>query len=237
MGLVGAFCFMDTECTLNAICNDVEAKCVCGPGFSSSTPGQPCAPQLRLGDPCGGSLTTNSTTAATNCNNPSLSCIQNRCECRYPNHQIVDTTTASCLSMVRSAPCSSDALCVSGAKCVQDAATGFSECRCSPGHLEVGDGSCQPFKTWGDVCTSAEECDPITPLVCKDGHCDCPDSLATFDSERRTCRGLHGFRGCANDESCTQFATCVQSNAKLPAKCFCQTPSYKPNRDRTCVPA
>lgn len=221
LGLAGSFCFADEDCTDNAVCNGEDGKCLCASGFQ----GPNCLKALRYGDACN---------PLTPCNNIQLSCFNGHCLCTYPDHQIYDNVTGNCQSLVGSAPCHGDHMCVSNAHCfVGD--DRISACECVQGFLEMGDGSCQTYSGYGTKCEADSECDPLTPLVCKDWKCDCRESLTLYDPIARICRGLVGFRNCSKGPTtCVQNSDCVQLNPNVPSKCTCR-PNFTPTANRTCL--
>jgi hypothetical protein len=224
VGLSGAYCFTDGDCTDNAICNSVEgARCTCLQGYSPNVKGE-CVRSLSHGDAC------NSTWP---CNNLQLACVSGSCLCQYPEHQTYDQEKGNCLSFVKSAPCLGDHMCILNAKCVL--ANLLQECQCLPGFVEMVDGSCAAYTSHGQSCLKNDDCDPLASLVCKDATCQCKDALTLYDTHYRVCRGLVGYRNCQSDDNlCVQNAECLRSNPVLKPRCTCKS-SYVTTAYRMCI--
>ncbi|CAL8083455.1 unnamed protein product [Orchesella dallaii] len=223
VSLVGAICFGDDDCLDNGVCLEHLAVCGCSEDYLE-TQSKTCEMRLSYGDSC---------TEANPCNNPELACIDSMCVCKYSNHQQFENDTGHCLSFP-GGPCVEDQNCVKNSKCEQGQNNMFQECRCEEGHLEMPNGQCERFSGQGEACQFSSECDPLPPLVCLEGSCDCRDFLTKYELETRSCRGLVGSR-CSQDRDCTRGALCSQSNLQLPGRCQCQN-SFSVSRDRTCVP-
>lgn len=233
VSLVGAICFGDDDCLDNGACLEHVAVCGCAQGYLETSM-KTCEMRLTYGDPCN--------SESKPCNTPELACIDNQCLCKYSNYEIFDNSSAagtgSCLS-APGGPCIDDGNCGRNSKCVQVGTSMYRECTCLEGHLEMPSGHCGKFGGQGESCQFSSECDPIPPLFCVDGRCDCRDGLAKYDKDARTCRGLVGSR-CnkkdSNEYSCTDNAMCSQPNPQLPGKCRCKK-NFTVANDRTCVPS
>ncbi len=103
-------------------------------------------------------------------------------------------------------------------------------CSCETSYYEYS-----TFVTgYGESC-EPNECDPITPLFCRNGKCDCQDEFQYYDPSRKVCLGLVGSR-CNPEEinQCVQFASCIQVGLELEGKCLCDRYSQEVE-NRTCI--
>lgn len=193
------------------------------------------------GQPCGANYP---------CSDIQLACINGLCECQLPLHQVYDKKLKECVSLV-SGPCTmlnqtrEDATeadreskgvlrveqkCVQNADCIDRGY--YNECQCKPGFVQTKEGTCAPG--YGESC-EADECDPITPLYCRNGKCDCIDMFQVYDRSARKCVGLAGSRCSVDDPRCVEYASCVlQPNAQDTGKCLCDKYAHEVE-NRTCI--
>lgn len=74
--------------------------------------------------------------------------------------------------------------CMKNAHCVDKGF--YSECECRPGYVQTKAGTCAPG--FGESC-EVDECDPITPLYCRNGACECYDLLQHYDPTIKKVKG------------------------------------------------
>jgi hypothetical protein len=120
--------------------------------------------------------------------------------------------------------------CTKNAQCIDRGF--FTSCECKEGYVQTKAGKCAPGH--GSPC-EVDECDPITPLFCRNGVCRCLDELQVFDASMRKCVGLVGSRCDLNLEyQCVEFCSCIQIGLNLEGKCLCDKYSREV-ANRTCV--
>ncbi|OXA38900.1 prion-like-(Q/N-rich) domain-bearing protein 25 [Folsomia candida] len=238
VGLVDSQCW-GGDCTAHAECRKTplaagRMTCQCETGFTKASQGL-CG--LAFDKNCGQTLTSPNT-----CSDLHFMCIDGKCTCKYPLHQVYDDKSKECLSLV-SGPCTFPRniqqnfshihhfqRCIKNAQCVDKGF--YSECECKKRYQATQAGSCAPG--FGEQCEPGS-CDPddVSQLYCRNGVCNCLDFLQVYDPLIKKCRGLVGTRCTEKSPFCTEFASCVIPNPNLPGKCLCDKYSREVG-NRTC---
>lgn len=164
------------------------------------------------------------------------SCIDGRCECRFPRHQNYDYATDRCISLLL-APCTEtvdgevvDIPCGQYAECRNE--TGFPECMCRPGTRQSNRFCRAEF---GEPCAHSSDCFNPTlfgnnAMICKNERCDCGD-LEVFDEANDRCVGLVGAL-CGSGYICVEGAVCERFDS-FDGICRCAG-AFTPTANRRC---
>jgi hypothetical protein len=130
-----------------------------------------------------------------------LVCVDGKCNCRNPLHEVVDNRTSQCVSLVGSAchdsPISSStgggvmtgigALKKGSPDCVQNAECVKGKCVCKEGFSPTPRKSC--LLGYKQSCEPFQ-CNRHAGLACINGECECFDSNLVLDTETNACIGI-----------------------------------------------
>ncbi|ODM99859.1 Tenascin-X [Orchesella cincta] len=160
-----------TEKGIKKIHTKTVTQCLCKSGYSQTSNGF-----------CFGAYMTSCSSKQPCSSEDHLACVDGKCKCRNPLHEMVDENTGSCMALVGTV-CDPRR----GPRCVDNAECIDNHCECNGGF------SITPKKTclldYKEPCTP-NSCNNYSGLACIKGKCDCFDSYLLYDVSTKACVGV-----------------------------------------------